>query len=98
VSLRYSRGSHPGLRDVAPFGARNGDVSIVCPGACATRLYGVAPFRGSGWHCPVCGLEMSELFFLLATRKAVVQIILVGRVFVGGCPISIFPRSASFNR
>ncbi len=50
------------------------------------------PRRGEEYR-----LETDEFFFLLATGSGSVQIILVGRAFVVGCPISILPPSASFK-
>ena len=43
------------------------------------------------------GLETDEFFFLLATGSPFLLIILVGGVFVVGCPIFILTPTASFN-
>jgi hypothetical protein len=43
-------------------------------------------------------LGKDEFFLLLATGSGFVQIILVERAFVVGCPISILDQPASFNR
>jgi hypothetical protein len=44
-----------------------------------------------------CRLETDEFFFHLATGSRSLQIIPVGRVFVGGCPISVLPPIGEFQ-